>query len=437
MAGAGFGLAFFGSLFPWLGELGLEAVLPLVVLQTLFPIAFAAWSKKAVSWGHWPWWVAVVTGWGVMEMARERIPLGGFPWGMLGFSLAGHPAGRNASQWIGASGWSSVLVMIAAGLVLIELSRSLWKPLGVGAALGGVLVVAGLVAMHSRSVDEVPVALVQGNEPCLGYHCPGERRQIYQAHLALTRMIEAGSVRLVVWPEGSTGFDADPVLDEVVGAEIGAEARRIGAWLIAGGDRPVSETSWINANVVFSDQGEIVGEYNKRHPVPFGEYIPARPLFDWIPALAAVPRDMIRGDEAKVFDMGFAKVGSVISFEGSFSRYLRETVNQGAQVLVTATSQSSYPESVASAQFIAISQMRAAELGTDIVHVAVTGQSALVAAGGEITAKTPLAEPALELAGVQPRVGARTLYALLGDWTQPVSLATLAWLWWRRRSIEP
>ena len=58
------------------------------------------------------------------------------------------------------------------------------------------------------------------------------------------------------------------------------------------GDRPISDTEWINANVVFDETGAIVTEYRKRHPVPFGEYIPARPLFDWIPELRRVPRDM-------------------------------------------------------------------------------------------------------------------------------------------------
>ena len=50
---------------------------------------------------------------------------------------------------------------------------------------------------------------------------------------------------------------------------------------------------------MFGPDGRIVGEYRKRHPVPFGEYIPARPLFEWIPALDQVPRDMIAGDSTR------------------------------------------------------------------------------------------------------------------------------------------
>ena len=142
------------------------------------------------------------------------------------------------------------------------------------------------------------VAIVQGSTPCPFEHCPpDERLRTFEQHLELTKTIEPGSVSLVVWAEGSTGgFNADPVQNPEIGAAIAAEARRIGAWFLVGSDRPISDTHWVNVNIVFNPQGEIVGEYQKQHPVPFGEYIPIRPLFEWIPALDQVPRDMIPGE---------------------------------------------------------------------------------------------------------------------------------------------
>ncbi len=422
-AGLGFGLGFFGLLFPWLGELGLIAVLPLVVIQAVFPALYAGLLSWTGRRGDLLWFGSAAMGWGVMEVARERIPLGGFPWGMLGFVVGPVDPLRHSAQWIGASGWSVVLAALAAAVVLAVVGRR-WKPLALMSGVVVLLAIGGAAFDPAPTGPEVRVAIVQGSEPCLGYHCPGERRQIYERHLDLTRTIRPGSVELVVWPEGSTGFDADPVLDADVGAAIGAEARRLGAWMIVGGDRPVSDTSWVNANVVFGPSGRIVGEYRKRHPVPFGEYIPARPLFDWIPALAAVPRDMIRGDRAMVFDMDFGKVGSVISFEGSFSRYLRDTVRQGAELLVTATSQSSYPLSAASDQFLAITRMRSAELGRDIVQAAVTGRSGLVTNGGELEATTGLGTSET-LVGSVHMSDRRTLYAVWGDWVQWASVAGL------------
>src|SRR5690606_5235943 len=101
---------------------------------------------------------------------------------------------------------------------------------------------------------------------------------------------------------GST--NADPVNNPEVGEAIGDQARRIGAPMLVGGDRTVDDTHWVNANVYFDANGVIVGEYRKQHGVPFGEYVPWRPVFGWIPALDRVPRDMIPGDGPVVFEGG-------------------------------------------------------------------------------------------------------------------------------------
>ena len=223
----------------------------------------------------------------------------------------------------------------------------------------------------------------------------------------------------MVWPEGSTGgVSADPVLDRDVGEAIAAEARRLGAGFLVGGDRVVSDTEWVNANVVFDPTGRIVGEYRKRHPVPFGEYVPARPLFGWVRELAAVPRDMIRGTHPLVFDVGFGPFGSVISFESSFARYPRDTVQAGARLLVVATSQVSYPYSAASDQLIGITRMRAAELGVDVVHSAVTGRSTFITDGGMVGRRTGLATSEIVVGVVRLSERGPTLYVRWGDWVQ-------------------
>ena len=110
--------------------------------------------------------------------------------------------------------------------------------------------------------------------------------------------------------------------------------------------------------------------------MPFGEYVPLRPLFEMVPALDRVPRDMVRGREQVLFDLDGVRFGSVISYEGAYARYEREAVRAGAAFLVLATNEASFGRTPASDQLIAISRMRAAELGVDLVHAAVTGKSA-------------------------------------------------------------
>jgi apolipoprotein N-acyltransferase len=373
----------------------------------------------------------------LLEAARVRFPVGGFEWGLVGYSVAPYSWARGAAQWIGTSGWGVVLVAFAAGVAVAFEKRELRMELIVPAAVCVLLTAAGAAWPAVPEGPPIRVAIVQGSTPCPLSHCFNERRATFEMHLALTRTIPEGSVDLVVWPEGSTGgFDADPVLNADVGEAIGQEAARIGAYLLAGGDRPISDQQWINANVVFGPDGAILGEYRKRHPVPFGEYIPARPLFEWIPALDQVPRDMIKGKGPVVFDLAIGQVGSVISFEGAFGRYGRDEARTGAQILVVATNEGSYEFTPVSDQFIGMTRMRSAELGLAVAHSAVTGKSTFIV-GGRIGEVADFLEEKVITAELRLSDGAPTLYTRWGEWVQAVAAAGLALVFlqrWRRKN---
>ncbi|HSL24727.1 MAG TPA: apolipoprotein N-acyltransferase [Acidimicrobiia bacterium] len=436
LAGLLFGLAFFSGLIWWVGELGLIAVAPLVIVFGLYLALYGWLLGKARDWPVNLWWLAAVGGWGVMEAARVRFPVGGFEWGLVGYTVSPLSSLRNAAQWIGTSGWSIVLVAMAAGLVVAFEQKRLRLELLGPVAVAGVLVAAGALWPPHPEGPPIRVAIVQGSTPCPLTHCLNERRATYEQHLALTRSIPAGSVDLVVWPEGSTGgFDADPVLNPDVASAMGKEAERLGAYLLAGGDRPLSDTHWLNANVLFAPDGSVVGEYRKRHPVPFGEYIPARPLFEWIPALDQVPRDLIRGDGPLAFDLPVGRVGSVISFEAAFARYSRDEVRIGAQLLVVASNEGSYEFTPVSDQFIAMTRMRAAELGVDLVHSAVTGRSTFIK-NGAVGEMTQFLDERFITATLTLREGPLTLYARWGEWLQAAGGGGLAAALFLRRRGE-
>jgi apolipoprotein N-acyltransferase len=416
------------------GELGFIAVAPLVFVFGLYPGLFGWLVSKARSDGAFA--VAAVGGWAALEALRVRFPVGGFEWGLAGYPMGEYEITRSAADLIGTSGWGVLLMFWAVGLFFVWRGR--WKPLLLAtAAILGLLIVSELTPERERGAT-VPAAIVQGSTPCPLTHCLNERRATYEMHLALTRTIAAGSVDLVVWPEGSTGsFDADPVLNPDVEAALSAQADRIGAAFLVGGDRPLSDTEWVNALVAWNHEGEVLAEYRKRHPVPFGEYIPARPLFDWIPDLSQVPRDMIRGAEPGVFDFEFGRVGAVISFEGAFARYARDVAGDGAQLLVVASNEGSYEFTSVSEQFIGMTRMRAAELGVDVIHAAVTGRSTFITNGGEIGDTAGFLEERVLAADLRLASGPPTLYTRWGEWVQGAAIlgsaSFLLWRQWRQR----
>jgi apolipoprotein N-acyltransferase len=131
---------------------------------------------------------------------------------------------------------------------------------------------------------------------------------------------------------------------------------------------------------------------------------------------------MVRGFGPVTFDLADATIGSVISYEGAFSRYPRASVRAGAQAVVVATNQASFGDGPASDQFLAMSRMRAAELGVDIVHAAVTGKSAVLHADGRVDGPTGLFTSEVLTARVRVRDAGLTPYARLGDWVQALSV---------------
>jgi apolipoprotein N-acyltransferase len=433
--GALYGLIFFGGLIWWLSELGLIAVIPLVIVQGAFYAAYGWWLAGYNDRPAGVWALLAVGGWALMELIRYRFPVGGFEWGAVGYALSDQAWARVFAPLIGTTG---ITVLAVAGVVTVLLvvlgERRAWPAIVVlGVLLIGAL--AWVSDISSNDTATLDAAIVQGSTPCPFEHCPpDERLRTFEQHLELTRQIEPGSVDLVVWSEGSTGsFNADPVQNPEIGEAIGEEARRIGAWFLVGSDRPVSETHWVNANVVFDPEGEIVGEYQKQRPVPFGEYIPWRPVFDWIPELEQVPRDMIPGEGPVVFDLGEGiEMGSVISFEGGFSRYPRQHAKAGANFIVVATNEGSYGTTPGSDQFIGMTRMRAAELGMPVIHAAVTGKSVFIGEGGELTSETTGLGTMETLTGlVVP--SSRSIYATTGEVVMILAAVLGLVTWWRIR----
>ncbi|MBT8203486.1 MAG: apolipoprotein N-acyltransferase [Acidimicrobiia bacterium] len=424
-AGLGFvfGVGFFTPLVFWVKETGYLSLVALVLLLSAYSTLFAVMTFYARRWGRTAWFFVTVGAWAAIELIRVYVPFGGFSWGLLGYPAGEYGWTRGATQLIGTTGWSVVFIAIAAGLTLFVTDRrrpARWVVPPV--ALVVVLMLFGAIAPPVADGASVSVAIVQGNSPCPDVHCANENELIFQSHLALTKTIRTGQAELVVWPESSAGSSVELATHPDRLTQVAAEARRLDAWFLIGSQRNLDADSFTNLNLVLDADGTIVGEYRKRHPVPFGEYVPLRPLFDWIPALDQVPRDLLPGDENTVFELPGGTLGSVISFEGAFARSTRAMVREGAQLLVVATNKASFGDTPVSDQFIGMTRMRAAELGTGVVHAAITGRSAFIDADGSLQSRTEAFESDVLFGTAVYRSAGLTPYARLGDWLQYLAI---------------
>ena len=441
--GALFGAVFFTPTLSWFRGLGVVAWIPLVFLMMIGSTLCAAAIATGRSWAGHRWLIGATGWWALWEFTRARVPFGGFPWASAGHPVGTLPWPRGSAQWIGSTGWSVLVVGFAASVVLMVTESDRRPARLVGGAIVILTVLGGMFAPDPVGPD-VRVAVIQGNSPCPGTHCPGERETIFETHLALTQQVAPGAVDLIVWGENSFGGSINPTYNPLVRSAMAAEARRTGAYLLVSGTRPAGPDHFDNINIVFHPTGRRIGEYMKRHPVPFGEYVPLRFLTAWIPQLDRVPRDMTRGEEVVVFDIdaadGAGRFGSVISFEGSFTRHLRSGVTAGAELMIVPTNEASFGYGAASDQLLGMVRMSAASLGVDVVVAAITGKSAIVRADGSIESATSLFEEVTIVDTVTLRQQGRTLYGLVGDWLQWLAILALAVVatrdrviaWWER-----
>jgi apolipoprotein N-acyltransferase len=149
--------------------------------------------------------------------------------------------------------------------------------------------------------------------------------------------------------------------------------------------------------------------------VPFGEYMPLRPLLQALGApVDLVPKDAIAGTEPAVLDVPAGRVGVVISWEVFFADRGRDAIANGGRVLLNPTNGSSYTGTVLQTQQIASSRLRAIETGRWVAQAAPTGFSAFLTPDGEVTQRTAISEARVITETVSQRTG-RTWYVVLGD----------------------
>ncbi|MFG1603451.1 apolipoprotein N-acyltransferase [Actinoplanes sp. NPDC049265] len=406
--------------------------LPWVILCTsqagfvgLLGLASAWTSPLTDRWrGLWPVLTAIL--WTAMEALRDRAPFGGFPWGRLAFSQGDAPALRLAAY--GGAPLVTFAVAAAGGVLVALLWRRRPAVTPVLAYLiAGVVVVGGpaLLPVAEPGGATKLVAVVQGNVPRLGLDFNAQRRAVLDNHvratLELANEVAEGKQRrpeLVVWPENSS--DIDPLRNQDAAQQIAGAARAIGVPILVGavlrGDKPneVKNAGILWDPVTGPDNAQT---YIKRHPVPFAEYMPLRPIARFVAGdKVDLVRDMVAGDHAGVIDSGSVTVGDVICFEVAYDGIVRDVVTGGGQILAVQTNNATFNEAEARQQ-LAMVQLRAVEHGRPALMVSTVGVSAFVDTEGHVRADTGFNVPAVVLRDM--RLSATTTLATRsGHWPE-------------------
>ncbi|MFB9364865.1 apolipoprotein N-acyltransferase [Kitasatospora albolonga] len=418
--GFAFGLPFFLLLLGWLRVIGWDATVGLSVIEALFMAALGSGLAATSRLRGWPLWAACL--WVAQEWARDRIPLGGFPWGRLAFANTASPFTPLAA--LGGAPLVTFAVALSGALLAwaaLRLRRGARPAAAAGVAGAVAALLAGyLVPVPTAADDTLKVAVIQGDVPSPGMHFLGRPMTVLNNHARATEKlaadIAAGKAEkpdVVIWPENSS--DLDPFSEPLAYARIDEAVKAIGVPVLVGTlvDGPDAQHVQ-NQGIVWDPKTGPGASYTKQHPVPFGEYVPFRDqLSKVITRLQMVARDFYPGTKNGVMDLGPARIGDVICFEVAYDGIVRDTVNEGGRVLVVQTNNATYSETGQPQQQLAMSRLRAVEHGRAVLIAATNGISAIIAPDGTVVQESRLMTAA-ELSAVVPLRDGRTVADRVG-----------------------
>jgi apolipoprotein N-acyltransferase len=353
------------------------------------------------------------------EAVRSWEGLGG-PWGLLGASQWNQPRLLSVAALGGV--WA-VSFLLAAVNVAVAAAVAGGVPARDRAVAGAVAVTLLLATVGWWALRPAPppagtarVALVQP-----GVVGPVEDR--FRASEARSLELAARGVRvdLVVWGESSVGRDPGANPGDV--ARLTAVARAVGAPVLANVDAQRGAGGGIYKSALLVAADGPVGSYDKMRLVPFGEYVPMRPLLGWVTRFTdAADVDRHRGGRLTVLPAGRSfTVGPLVCFESAFPDLARNLAAGGADLVVVQTADTTFQESWGPAQHASVAAVRAVEAGRPVVQAAISGVSAAFDARGQRLAWQPTTWRGAAVVEV-PGSRERTPYARAGDWL-PVACA--------------
>ena len=335
--------------------------------------------------------------WTITEWLRGTM-FTGFPWNPAAAVLVPTPL-ITITALIGTYGLSG-LVALLGGAIWLEYYKK-WLPLVV---IVGATALMWVLPSSSVPPDPLAVMNVRVVQPNIGQEDkwrPGFDEEAAR-RLALLSGPPTGDPRLLLWPEAAV---TDP-LDDARSDEHRAMAefqRARAASLLGPNDRLLTGGIAIDskdgihvsgaANSVFAlgPGGKVVGRYDKAHLVPYGEYLPMRPLLSAIGLSRLAPGDIDfnSGPGPRTLNIGgeWGKVGFQLCYEIIFSGAVVDEKNRPA--FIFNPSNDAWFGRWGPPQHLAQARLRAAEEGLPVIRSTPTGISAVIDGRGNLVKSQP------------------------------------------------
>jgi apolipoprotein N-acyltransferase len=331
----------------------------------------------------------------------------GFPWLNPGYSQAPASPLAGYAPVLGLHGITLALLASAAALAwtlhtrLWQRPRALWPLLGAMLLLWGGGGALKTVDWTEAAGPPLRVALIQGN---VAQDLKWREDQLRDTLERYLRLVRASDAQLIVLPETALPLFLNEVPRDYLEA-LAAHARGRDGDLLLGIPERIPGGGYYNSVVSLGSAPPQF--YRKDHLVPFGEFIPLRPLLGFIVDHLAIPlQDFARGGAMQQpLAVAGEQVAVNICYEDAFGEEIIRQLPQ-ATLLVNVSNVAWFGRSLAPRQHLQIAQMRALETGRTMLRATNTGITAVIAADGRVEAIAPEFTEAVVTHAVTGRRGA-------------------------------
>jgi len=384
------GALFWAVTIYWLVNVTLLGTILLVFYLALyfgvFGLAISALTKNSKTYSI----VLVPSAWVVLEYLRSHL-LTGFPWSLLGYSQYLNLHIIQIADISGIWGVSFVIVMFNTALYSLLNGRFLLVKQPKRGFLFTLFFLSlcfiyslNRIGIYSsvnikNKAKAVKLSVVQPNIPQEMKWAASSRKLIMERYFDITDKAAGDNPDLIIWPEAALPV----VLEEEPSYYLSLRdyVQGISRHLLFGAVT-FKDGFYYNSAVFLSSNADLLGQYDKLHLVPFGEYIPFRNLLKFLDTIAPIG-DIAKGKDYTIFKFPDS-FGVLICFEDVFPHIARGFVSRDARFLVNITNDAWFGKTPEASQHLAASVFRAIENRVFLVRSANTGISGFISDYGKV-----------------------------------------------------
>ncbi len=336
--------------------------------------------------------------WAALEWVRGWLIFEGFGWNSLGHALHAELPLIQIAEFTGVGGVSFLLVMCNAILLITvlrvraEIGRIRLRPHFDFAITAGLFVLAFGHGVHvlvkpgsaGEDTTTLKIAAVQPNISQRDKFDLERWPEIFERMKSVSDLAALTAPDLLLWPEASV--PGGMLADAETLAFVQERAAQVPAMMLGTDDLNRGGEGEDHNSAAFLQRGEKEPQfYDKRHLVPFGEYLPYRPLLGRLLS-GLLPGDFKPGKVPVVFSLKNpgVKLGPLICFEDTRVEITREHVKAGAQLLVNITNDGWFGRTAEPVQHLNVAIFRCIENRRPMVRCTNTGVTASVDIHGRV-----------------------------------------------------